>query len=113
MPRRILLDECVPARVRRAFPGHVVRTVPEAGWHSTKDGTLLSLAEANYDVFVTVDRKLERGFDQHRIGLVVVINIGGNRLDFFLPLFGELLHAVETVTPGEVIHVSGSANRRN
>ena len=29
---RILLDECLPARLRRELPGHEVRTVPQEGW---------------------------------------------------------------------------------
>ena len=32
LERNILLDECLPARLRRDLPGHEVLTVPRAGW---------------------------------------------------------------------------------
>ena len=40
---RILLDECLPARLRRDLPGHEVLTVPRAGWAGVKNGKLLRL----------------------------------------------------------------------
>ena len=55
---RILLDECLPKRLKRDLVGHQARTVPEMGWASKKNGELLALAEAEFDVFVTVDRNL-------------------------------------------------------
>ena len=57
---RILLDECVNAGVRAAFPVHSVTTVSRAGWRSAKDGPLLLFAERSFDVFVTIDQRLER-----------------------------------------------------
>jgi predicted nuclease of predicted toxin-antitoxin system len=55
---RILLDECLPRRLKRDLVGHHARTVPEMGWASKKNGELLALAEADFDVFLTVDRNL-------------------------------------------------------
>ena len=55
---RILLDECLPKRLKRDLVGHVARTVPEMGWASKKNGELLVLAEREFDVFLTVDRNL-------------------------------------------------------
>ncbi|SPE36884.1 hypothetical protein SBA6_600015 [Candidatus Sulfopaludibacter sp. SbA6] len=48
---RILLDECVPARLKRAFPGHAVQTVTETEWRTSKDGPLLTFAQKRFDVF--------------------------------------------------------------
>ena len=53
---RILLDECLPKRLKRDLVGHHARTVPEMGWASKTNGELLALAEAGFDVFLTVDR---------------------------------------------------------
>jgi hypothetical protein len=55
---RLLLDECVDRRLGSHPTGHAVRTVPEMGWGGVKNGQLLSLAEQQFDVFVTVDRNL-------------------------------------------------------
>jgi len=105
---RILLDECVHAHVRKAFPRHVVRTVAEAGWQTTKDAPLLGLAASRFDVFVTVDRAFEQEFrrSETRLGLVMVVDLPSNRLESFLPIFDRLLLAANAVKPGEVIHVS-------
>ena len=56
---RLLLDESVPARLRRHLPNHSVRTVVELGWRGIKNGQLLVLATAEFDAFVTVDKNLE------------------------------------------------------
>ena len=55
---RISLDECLPKRLKRDLVGHHARTVPEMGWASKTNGELLALAEAGFDVFLTVDRNL-------------------------------------------------------
>ena len=46
---RLLLDECVPARLRKALLSHLVSTVPQEGWSGIKNGQLLALAAARLD----------------------------------------------------------------
>jgi hypothetical protein len=53
---RVLLDECVPRKLRRELPGHEVKTVAEMGWSCAKNSALLRLAAAEFDVFLTVDQ---------------------------------------------------------
>ena len=55
---RLLLDESVPGRLRRALPNHQVRTVVEMGWSGVKNGKLLALAANDFDAFTTVDKNL-------------------------------------------------------
>ena len=47
---RVLLDECLPRRLKREFVGHYVRIAPEMGWTST-NGELRALAVADFDIF--------------------------------------------------------------
>ena len=47
---RVLLDECLPRRLKRELVGHDARTVPEMGWASKKNGELLALAPIEFDV---------------------------------------------------------------
>lgn len=54
---RLLLDESVPVKFRRALPNHDVRTVVEMGWSGVNNGKLLALAANGFDAFVTVDRQ--------------------------------------------------------
>lgn len=56
---RILLDECVDARLAREIAGHEVRTVPQMGWAGFKDNDLLGVAESSFDALVTSDQNLE------------------------------------------------------
>ncbi len=55
---RVLLDECVPQRLRHQLTGHEVWTVPQMGWASEKNGALLRLAEGEFDALVTTDQRL-------------------------------------------------------
>ena len=82
---RILLDECVDWRLSRSIAGHTVKTARQMGWTAVKNGELLSLASAQFEVFITVDRNLS--FQQNVRALqisVIVIRARTNRLaDFF------------------------------
>src|SRR5580692_9824599 len=90
---RVLLDECLPARLRRDLPGHEVQTVPEAGWAGIKNGTLLRLVadSAKFDVFLTMDKNLPR---QQKISdlpfAVVVLRAKSNRFEDTHPLMLEV-----------------------
>ncbi len=97
---RILIDGCVHSGVKAAFRGHAVRTVAETQWRSAKDGSLLSFAETQFDVFVTIDRKLEKQntLTTFRLGFVV-IRVPSSTLDSYLPIFPQLCEAAETVGP--------------
>lgn len=52
---KILLGECIDRKLAREFPGYEVKTVPQMGWAGVKNGQLLTLAELEFDVFITVD----------------------------------------------------------
>ena len=54
---KVLLDDCVPERLRSHLPGHEVHSVRFAGFSGRKNGDLLRLAQrAGYDVLLTVDQ---------------------------------------------------------
>jgi len=55
---RILLDECVPWPLSRHLPGHICSSPHREGWGGFKNGELLTLAESEYNVFVTSDQNL-------------------------------------------------------
>jgi predicted nuclease of predicted toxin-antitoxin system len=68
---RVLLDECVPKRLRRELPGHDVVTVVEMGWSGVKNGRLLALAAEKFDCFLTVDANIES--QQHLASIPIAI----------------------------------------
>ncbi len=105
-PVRILLDECLPKGLKRELPGLTVRTVPEMGWASKRNGELLALADGQFDVFVTVDRNLSFQNDVHRFTVaVVVLRATGNRLVDLRPLVPELIATMARVLPDGVFPV--------
>ncbi len=56
----VLLDECLPVRLRHHIEGHDVRTAEFMGWKGVKIGTLLGLMrDAGIEVLVTIDANLE------------------------------------------------------
>jgi predicted nuclease of predicted toxin-antitoxin system len=56
---RVLLDECVPARLAREIPGHAVTTVRRMQWASLNDSRLLRRASEEFDVLLTVDQSIK------------------------------------------------------
>ncbi len=106
--RKVLLDECVDSRLAKEIVGHEVSTVPGMKWSGIKNGKLLALAQASFDVFVTVDRNL--AFQQNLPAFtiaVVVLQAKTNRLEDLLPLVPQLLLAIENVQPGAVLRLGG------
>ena len=55
---RLLLDECVPKKLGNLLVGHDVKTVAQCGWSGLKNGQILSVAQQQFDVFLTVDQNL-------------------------------------------------------
>ncbi len=104
---RILLDECIDRHLARALKGHTVKTVPQMGWASIKNGRLLALAEKGFDVFITVDRALssQQNLPKFKIA-VLVLAVRSNRLTDLEPLVPKLLAAIPNLKTGEATLVS-------
>ena len=98
---RLLLDECVPARLRIALPSHQVSTVPEEGWSGVKNGKLLMLAAVKFDALITVDKNLP--YQQNTVSLpisIFVLAAQSNELPYLLPLVPKLEVALASHQPG-------------
>jgi hypothetical protein len=105
---RVFLDECIDWRLSRDINGHDVKTARQMGWTAIKNGELLVLASAHFDVFVTVDRNLS--FQQNVTSLpiaVIVLRARRNRVGDLRPLVPNLLSAIEAAKPGTLTVVDG------
>jgi hypothetical protein len=92
--------------VKGAFSGHAVKTVTEIGWRSSKDGPLLMFAQDQFDVFVTIDRNLERQQNLAKLRMgIVVVRVPSNEIRYYEPLFEQLKGAAEIVRAGQVMYV--------
>jgi hypothetical protein len=98
---RILLDECLPKRLRLLLVGHEVITVTQAGWAGIKNGKLLGLAQEGFDVFLTIDQNLaaQQNLPLFNIA-VVVLESNSNELEHLVPLVPKLLELFSTAISG-------------
>ncbi|MBO0696816.1 MAG: hypothetical protein J2P46_00340 [Zavarzinella sp.] len=105
---RLLLDECVPKRLRLHFPGHDARTVRQMGWSGKRNGELLGLMLANgFEVFVTVDRNMPFQQNIAASGVAVLVLVGtSNRVADLLPVIPAAQTALTALKPGDVVEVS-------
>ena len=79
---RVLLDECVPKRLGRLLSGHQVRTAPDMGWAGIRNGRLLALAAADFDVMITVDRNIEHQQNPATLPVAVLVLVApSNAID--------------------------------
>ena len=104
---KILLDECLPRKLKYAFLDHDCQTVPEAGLAGKKNGLLLSLAEdAAFDLFLTMDKGLQ--YQQNLAGrriAVLIVRARSNRLVDLLPHLGASRSIISSIQPGDVMRV--------
>jgi hypothetical protein len=105
---RVLLDECVPRRLRGHLPGHDVRTVPEMGWSGKKNGELLALMGGQgFQALLTVDQNLRHQQNVQAAGIAVVVLVAAsNRLADLVPLVPSTLAALASVKPGDVVEIT-------
>jgi predicted nuclease of predicted toxin-antitoxin system len=104
---KLLLDECVPRKLRNYLPGIDCQTVPEAGLAGKKNGELLRLAElSSFQVFLTVDQGIEYQQNlQQRDIAVIIIHSQSSRLDDLLPHAPEILRELGSIYPGQLIKI--------
>ncbi|HEV2851227.1 MAG TPA: hypothetical protein VHC97_00330 [Thermoanaerobaculia bacterium] len=105
---RILLDECLPRRLKSELPEHEVRTVPEMRWSGLKNGALLNRLAGQFDAFLTVDRGLvhQQNLKGIPFGIVMLVVLS-NDIDALRPLMPQVREALAVLRPGDVVRISG------
>jgi predicted nuclease of predicted toxin-antitoxin system len=108
---RVLLDECLPKRLKAGLSGHECQTVPEAGLAGKKNGELLRFAETAFDVFITIDAGIlyQQNLSRSRIS-IVILSAKSNRFVDLESLLPRIIQALETIVPGKVLRVKEILN---
>jgi predicted nuclease of predicted toxin-antitoxin system len=105
---RILIDECLPAKLRGTLStlGHDCETVRRAGFGSKKNGELLKIAEGKWDVLLTSDRNIK--YQQNITGRgvsIVILCANSNRMKDLLPLMPACTQALLSIQRGQMVEI--------
>lgn len=105
---KLLLDECVPRRFCSSLSSdqHQCLTVPEAGFAGKTNGELIALAEASFDVFITLDKGF--AYEQNLTGrtiAIILIRSKSARLADLLLHAQSCRDAISKIKPGEIVQV--------
>lgn len=104
---RVLIDECLPRKLKYLLPDHEAMTVPEAGWQGLKNGELLRRAQHSFDVLLTIDRGI--AFQQNLAVLqiaVIALSAPDNRLETLQSLMASVLDALEGIEDGQHVTIT-------
>ena len=102
----ILIDECLPKKLKHELHGHTVFTVQEKGWSGIENGDLLRIAEKEFDVWLTADRGIEYQQNLNRFDIAVIVLIAyRNRLDALLPLMSQVQEVLRIIQPHQIIYI--------
>ena len=97
---RILLDESVPGRLGKLLSGHSAISVQRRGWASIKNGKLIALAAAEFDVLLTADKGME--YQQNLVTLpvaILVVLARSNRIKDLARAVPTIVQALEEIPP--------------
>lgn len=103
---RILLDENLDWRLQRDLPGHEVKSVPLIGWAGLKNGDLLTQAEQQFDVLLTMDSNMvhQQSLAKYRIA-VIALKARSNRLADTRALMSKVLAALSNAKLGTLMTI--------
>ena len=105
----ILIDECLPKKLKKELVEHFVFTVQEKDWSGMKNGELLRRAVREFDVWVTADQNIEYQQNLNRFDIAVVVLVAQrNELEALLPLMPQLQKALQVIRPRQIVYIEKS-----
>lgn len=107
---RILLDECLPVKLMYRFQeinsDFQISTVTGKEWTGLKNGKLLKKAEAEFDVFVTIDKNLSYQQELTKYSIAVVaLKARSNRYKDLLKFIDPASQIIETANEGRFYEI--------
>ena len=90
--------------MHKLLVGHDCTTVQKRGWGGIKNGDLLRLAEAEFDLFITSDQNIR--YQQNLAGgRIPILELSTNDLRRIRAAAAQIQAAVAATNPGELRHV--------
>ena len=105
---RVLLDENLPRKLKRHFDeGIEAVTVRDYGWTGMQNGELLSVAQVEFDIFVTTDKGIpyEQNLSLFSIA-IVILEARSNRFEDLSVLLPQLNEVVKSIQVGELVRIA-------
>ena len=101
----------MPFELADELVGHDVRTVQQAGWAGLKNGELLRKISGSFEVFLTIDKRIESEQQVPEDVALITIRAQSNRIQDLRPLVPEMLRAMNETPPGKSARVGRIASR--
>lgn len=102
--RTALLDECTPTPLAAGLTGVEVNTVESLGWKGIKNGRLVELAEAQFDILITADKNLR--YQQNITDrTLAIIELPFNSWPRLREKIDLIQSAIDSVKPGEYVQL--------
>ncbi len=104
---KVVIDECLPIRLRLQFPEHECVTVQYLQSKGTKDNLLLEHIIGSYDVLLTIDGNMryQQNFTKYPRFSSIALSAENNSMTKLLPLVPMIRSALQKIKPGQHIRI--------
>lgn len=101
---KIIIDECVPHTVKKRLPQREIKTVQEMGWAGVKNGELLKLVEAEFEIFITSDKNLrhQQNLQNRKIAILL---LPSNQIPIIINLLPQINGELEKIKSGDFVEL--------
>ena len=101
---KIIIDECVPSIVKRGLPERQIVSVQEMGWSGIKNGELLKLVVAEFDVFITSDKNLRHQQNLTTLAISIIL-LPSNQVPVIKAMLPNIDQALSTITQQQFVEL--------
>lgn len=101
---KIIIDECVPSVVKRGIPERGIVSVQDMGWAGIKNGKLLKLVAADFDVFITSDKNLRHQQNLAELDLAIIL-LPSNQVPVVKALLPEIDDALLRISRKDFVEI--------
>ena len=101
---KIIIDECVPHIVKKHLPQREIKTVQEMGWAGVKNGELLKLVEAEFEIFITSDKNLryQQNLQNRKIAILL---LPSNQIPIVKNLLPQIDEELERIKSSDFVEL--------
>ena len=101
---KILIDECTPHVLKRLLTDVEITTVQDLGWTGITNGSLLRLAEGQFDVLITSDQNIR--YQQNLANReLAIIQLPTNQVPLVIKLAPAVQAAMGGIQKGEFVEI--------